>query len=114
MKHLPIVGKLYRPSGYFMLYPDYKIATDVLFIKDYDLIDLYCTSASRNSTNSQIQWSVFLLKKRLNCDVNFIEPDSIAMVLEHSSDYLYVKVLSENKIGWLIYLEQDLEEVCLK
>lgn len=114
MKHLPIVGKLYHSSGYFMLYPSIKIATDVLWRKDMDYVDIYSTSAHRDCLPSQVEWSVHILKKYLNCQIQYINPDSITMVLEHSPDYLYVKVLSENKIGWLIYLEEDLEEICLK
>jgi len=114
MKNKLTIGNLYNTSGYFFLYPDLEIATNVFWDKDTRHIEYYCTSADRNCLHSQIVWSAYLLTKDLNCNVDFIKPDSAIMVLDYSSNYLYLKVLIENKIGWLIYLEEHLEELCLK
>lgn len=99
------VGKLYSVNRYFWLYPSQDSSEEALAIafpnKDGAI------GSCMNETPENIKRFVEYLNKALNCNVSYVEPSSLFVLLEQDEEYC--KILTTNgSIGWIIC--PDIEE----
>jgi len=92
------VGKLYQFNRYYwLLYPSKDTAAVAP-----------AAPVEATAANWANYWS-----KRLDCNVSYISPNSLFMLLEHTGNFC--KILStEGMVGWIILAEwckRDIEEV---
>ena len=98
------IGKLYEIKEYFwLLYPSKEIA--------YAADD--ATAGRATLVHATAMATAAYYRKRFKCNVSYIEPNSIFMLLDQDGEY--IKILSTNgELGW-IYLadwcKKDIEEV---
>jgi hypothetical protein len=103
------IGGLYQlKKNYWMLYPSKDTATAA------DAAVVGAAVADAAADNWANYWS-----KRLDCNVSYISPNSMFVLLEQTERFC--KVLStEGNIGWIIYPENEawtknrIEEVKVK
>ena len=100
------IGKLFQINKYYwFLYPSKEIASAVAPA----LFDAtFATTPALNAT-----FAADYLSKKRNCNVSYISPKSIFMLLEQ--DEKYCKILSTNgELGWIKLVDlysKDIEEV---
>jgi hypothetical protein len=100
------IGKLYQTKKiYWFLFPS----------KDLAATSIVCGNAYSfpSSDMFSINLGAAYWRKHLNCNVSYISPSSIFMLLEENGNFC--KVLStEGKIGWIYFTEcyrRGIEEV---
>ena len=93
------IGKLYKTKElYWLLYPSKDIARTAR-----------CGAAAEAHAANWVNcWS-----KHLNCNVSYISPNSLFMLLEQTDRFCRI-LSTEGKIGWIYFTEWykgDIEEV---
>jgi hypothetical protein len=102
------IGKLYQVKKYFwLIYPSKDIATAAVALAPAVAPAVWELRAGVAAAHADY-WS-----KKLNCNVSYIEPNSMFVLFERDGEYC--KVLSTNgSIGWIIlddWYKDDIEEV---
>ena len=110
------VGKLYSVSQYFwLLYPSKDIAADVAEReRPNDAVEAGRTGRGAVEVlkvavvRAATYWS-----RRFSCNVSYISPSSIFMLLEENGEYCKV-LTTEGMVGWIYFAKwckDDIEEV---
>jgi len=104
------IGKLYKTKElYWLLYPSKDIARTAA---EEHLAAADAAAAPAAAEAHAANW-VNYCSKRLDCNVSYISPNSLFMLLEHTGKFC--KILStEGSIGWIIladWCKDSIEEV---